>query len=93
NESMESMFERTLTSMVKRQNQQQQAQAVPPPIIDAMEIDGDPHAQMPPPKPPKPEKPELGPIVNCDRGYWRKVDTRRTNKAAHVNPGPVKVEP
>lgn len=100
-ENMDSMFERTLRAVVRRQNQtqlqqqqqrQQQQQAQNALGDGAMDIDmQDSTTAQQQPKPLKPEKPELGPIVNCDRGFWRKVESRKTHRQ-HPSAGSMKVE-
>lgn len=78
NENMESMFEKTIRGLAKKA---QKNNNVPGPAdAQPMEIDGGAvQKQLKPPL----ANIELGPIVNCERGFWLKTATtgpRKTEK-------------
>ncbi|KAL1963434.1 hypothetical protein VTN77DRAFT_8335 [Rasamsonia byssochlamydoides] len=85
-ESMESMFEKTVRGLAKKaaqKNNNAVGISDPQPQPQPMEVDGgaaqkqlkSPFANI-----------ELGPIVNCERGFWRKTATgpRKTEKVVEA---------
>lgn len=88
-ETMESMFERTIRAVTKKSNKT----AAAPPALTTTEVDGKAEGAQKPAKFSMANL-ELAPIVNCERGFWRKAATgsSKTDKSADTKDAAVKAE-
>lgn len=83
NEDLETMFERTVRGLLKKA--QRNAPDAASNTAPSMELDPGPGPSGQP-KPSRPKLPlslELGPIVNCERDFWRK-SAKKAEKAENV---------
>lgn len=85
NENLESMFDKTVKGLVKKM--QRSAPDAASNTAPSMELDPGPgpYGQPKPSRPKIPISLELGPIVNCERDFWRKSAKQKAEKAEKEN--------